>query len=464
MLGVVAAAVLAQGSGHGNALNCNANDAWQDRFPSWSPNGNAIAFARQQPGCDPPAESLGFVTPGEPERIYGNDVRRGSWAAPTWAPNALVVAYSRQFDSLGVTAPDGPVGNDGSGDFPSWAGDEIAFTIENEVRVLHLPDGSRRTVLTDYVKPTQSSGVPVWSPDRTRLALGDAGGIAVINADGSGSRVIAVGQNQSVNPAWSPDGQRIAFESNRDGDFEVYSIGVDGSGLRNLTNAPQAEDRMPAWHGHTIAFISNRDRDPRTVYGYSLYTMNDDGGAATRSVRDVHPNSQISWSPDGSKIAYSAGRECKRWGIYVYDLVLGEDHRVTNPCRFEGTDRADTIHGSPFLDFLIGEGGNDRLYGHAGPDDLRGAAGNDRLYGGAGDDVLVGGVGHNVVYGGPGSDRFITSPERGSGDRVYGGGGNDVVIATSGNVDVISCGSGRDSVRADKRDRVARDCERVLRR
>lgn len=89
-------------------------------------------------------------------------------------------------------------------------------------------------------------------------------------------------------------------------------------------------------------------------------------------------------------------------------------------------------------------GGNDRLYGRAG---------NDKLYGGPGNDYLNGGPGNDVLNGGPGKDHFI------------GGPGNDTIYARDHvRGEVISCGRGRDTVYADRGDRVAKDCERVFRR
>ena len=139
-------------------------------------------------------------------------------------------------------------------------------------------------------------------------------GIAVVNADGSDFRVIASGPNQSVNPTWSPDGQTIAFETSRNGDFEIYSVRPDGTALRNLTNAPQAEDRMPAWNGNSIAFISNRARSARELYGYDLYTMSPDGSKVEVRAGDLHPSSPLAWSPDGSKIAFRSGTRMSALG------------------------------------------------------------------------------------------------------------------------------------------------------
>jgi Ca2+-binding RTX toxin-like protein len=431
LLGVLTAAFLFQGGTQVRALNCRANNAWQDRFPSWSPTGNTIAFIRQQPGCDPPAESLGFVSPGSPEVIYGSDAKRGSWAPPSWSPGGFLVEYGRDRGTVGETAPDGPLGDGGPGLYPSRGGDRIALTVGSSLQIMQVGDagGARRVLVAAYVKPSQSTGVAAWSPDHTRLAFGvmptsatGEGAIAVVNADGSDFRVIARGRNQSVNPTWSPDGQTIAFETSRNRDFEIYSVRADGTQLRNLTNAPQAEDRMPAWSGNTIAFISNRDRTRRDLYGYALYTMSPDSSNLRKLASDLHPNSPLAWSPDGSKIAFAAGRECLRWGIYLLETAIpGVEQRVTNRCSYSGTGHGDVMRGTRFRDLLFGLAGADQIVALGGDDYVDGGRGNDRIFGGAGRDTL---------YGGPSADR-------------------------------ISCGGGRDTAYVDKYDRVAHDCEVV---
>ena len=71
-----------------------------------------------------------------------------------------------------------------------------------------------------------------------------------------------------VSPDWSPDGDRLAFASDRDGDFEVYTMKPDGSRVRQLTANTASEDE-PSWSpdGRTIAFTS--DRDPVDASGFA---------------------------------------------------------------------------------------------------------------------------------------------------------------------------------------------------
>jgi dipeptidyl aminopeptidase/acylaminoacyl peptidase len=94
---------------------------------------------------------------------------------------------------------------------------------------------------------------------------------------------------------------RIAFETNRDGNFEIYSMNADGSDQRNLTHNA-AYDTLPAWSpdGAKIAFTSDRDGK------YDVYVMNADGSDVRRVTSGTARNSAAGWSPDGTKILFDS--------------------------------------------------------------------------------------------------------------------------------------------------------------
>ncbi len=99
-------------------------------------------------------------------------------------------------------------------------------------------------------------------------------------------------------PAFSPDGQRIAFRSNRDGNREIYTMNVDGSRVTRITDHP-ADDADPAFSpdGQRIAFRSNRDH-----HVGELYTMNVDGSDVSRLTNTLEGEtpegeSQPDWQP-----------------------------------------------------------------------------------------------------------------------------------------------------------------------
>jgi Ca2+-binding RTX toxin-like protein len=134
-----------------------------------------------------------------------------------------------------------------------------------------------------------------------------------------------------------------------------------------------------------------------------------------------------------------------------------------------GTPAADKIFGLGGDDVLLGLGagdvldggaGSDSLDGGSGKDTLRGGRGNDTLTGGAGDDTLIGGPGRDKLNGGKGNDKLVGN---GAKDSLVGGPGNDTIDARDGVAELVKCGPGRDSVKADKKDRLS-GCETKLRR
>ena len=95
----------------------------------------------------------------------------------------------------------------------------------------------------------------------------------------------------------------IAFCSSRDGNWEIYVMNADGSDQTRLTENP-GHDWEPAWSpdGTRIAFHSQRPPGKR---GGSIYVMDSDGSHQTRLTHDPALDSTPTWSPEGTRIAFS---------------------------------------------------------------------------------------------------------------------------------------------------------------
>jgi len=139
-------------------------------------------------------------------------------------------------------------------------------------------------------------------------------------------------------------------------------------------------------------------------------------------------------------------------------LVRVDDEGYT----YIGTAGGDRIIADRGPATVNGGAGNDRLGATrlAGDVRLSGEGGSDRLAGNTANDFLHGGTGDDSLAGAEGDDRLDGGRGR---DGISGGAGRDRIQARDGSTDTIRCGSGRDSVTADRSDRVARDCERVSR-
>lgn len=137
--------------------------------------------------------------------------------------------------------------------------------------------------------------------------------------------------------------------------------------------------------------------------------------------------------------------------------------------RISGRNGDDRLSGGPDSDFLGGGSGSDRLFGNegddrpagdSGSDRIEGSLGNDEMRGGPHHDILDAGSGNDIVFGDSGNDRIALGTGR---NRAVGGSGNDRINSVNGRGDLVECGRGRDTARADRFDRV-RGCERISRR
>jgi len=144
-----------------------------------------------------------------------------------------------------------------------------------------------------------------WSPDGAQIVFqSDRTGqwdIYVIDSDGSGLQRLTDSPAHDRTPVWSPDGSRIAFQSERDGNRDIYVMASDGSGPRNITNHP-AEDSHPKWSpdGRRIIFDSDRD----SSNNYEVYEMDASGSGVARLTEYSDWDTYSSISPDGGSVLW----------------------------------------------------------------------------------------------------------------------------------------------------------------
>jgi Tol biopolymer transport system component len=181
-------------------------------------------------------------------------------------------------------------------------------------------DGTGLKRLTTH--PSIDGGVVAWAPNGEKIAFatdrqGD-GDVFVMTRNGERERALTRGAADDRGAAWAPDGARIAFWSDRDGDNEIYVMTRDGGHIERLTSSPM-DDVLPAWSpdGRMIAFVSGRPGE-----NHELWVMNADGSQRRRLTRTKTDEWWPAWSPDGTKIAYVFDhRLIGGGGIKILDLA-----------------------------------------------------------------------------------------------------------------------------------------------
>jgi Tol biopolymer transport system component len=359
----------------------------------WSPDGKQVAFTTDRRGTYDI-----YVMNGDGSRQRPLLAGPTYDAMPTWSPDGKQLAFVSDRDGI-----------------------PQIYSLEITTRRI------TRLTFTNAISDYDGDFAPDWS-SRGQIAfqrvLDDESFVFVMNADGSGARQLVDGEGADYDPAWSPDGTRVAYAGGPRDESYIDVVGADGTGHVRLTTSD--DDGLPAWSpdGKRIVFTSwrgeNEDDD--------LWIMNADGSGQQKLFGTDAGEYSPAFAPSGDKLVFT-GTQTGESELYSISAAGAGARRLTGlarvmsstgtRCTVIGTPGNDVLRGTAEEDVICGLGGNDVLDGRGGDDLLDGGAGNDRLIGGAGDDTMLGGAG---------ADRLLAAD--GFRDSVDGGRGID-----SGHVD-----------------------------
>ncbi|MFI5281771.1 MAG: hypothetical protein ACHQ0J_01415 [Candidatus Dormibacterales bacterium] len=242
----------------------------------------------------------------------------------------------------------------------TWSpdGSRLAYTNDyqptgSEIDVIDA-DGAHRTQLTHFPK-ADFPWEPSWSPDGTRIAFAmrDSGGIAVMNADGSGLKIILAGNRlqssaggSADTPEWSPDGSRIAYvwDPGTSAEYQLWAMNPDGSHRTKIWASPPCcvtAEGGPAWSPDATRIA--------TVTFNTLWVMNADG-SNPQSLGTVGTGQRPTWQPEPIVTLWHNGSVVVSYGNGLIAIDTADprlDHPiVTVPTGEEVSDAAYTRDGT----------------------------------------------------------------------------------------------------------------------
>src|SRR5215213_1723383 len=316
--------------------------------PNWSPHGNRIAYGGRRNAAQRDIWTIP-ANGGEPTEVTNDAAIE---ASPVWSPDGKYLYFgsdrggSMNVWRVPIEEQSGKVlGPAEAVTTPSSYSTHLSFSRDgrhmvysqviirgNLQQIAFDPDKETVTGQTSWI--TQGSkwaNTPNLSPDGQWLAFDSQRGkqddLFVVMRDGTGLRQLTDDVPKDRQPRWSPDGKQIAFFSDRTGKWEIWMINSDGSGLKQLTYAPGIVTN-PIWSpdGARLAY-RNPAGSPSIIEVEKPWT--EQSPRVLPSMGNSFGWGAWSWSPDGRKLAGNILRAAGPDGIVIYDLETEHYERLT---------------------------------------------------------------------------------------------------------------------------------------